>query len=101
MDTTLVGSTPNLSELMVKSHTWLDSWSVDYLKSKGVKIPPPQTDKRKPSLRSTKSQPVMKLPYCDPIEVINHFVRTEHERELARLVDIINIKWPHTCTCTV
>ncbi len=100
MSTSLVGSTPHLSELMAKSHTWLDSWSVDYLKSKGVKIPSRQTDKRKLTLRSTKSQPIMKLPHCDPIEVINHFVRTEHERELARSVDIINIKWTHTCTCT-
>ena len=87
MDTNLASSDSRIFDLVVKSSAWLESWSVDYLKSKGIKVPPGQSPgdkKRASTMRSTKSQPVMKLPFCDPIEVINHFVRTEHERELAR-----------------
>ena len=87
LDTNLAASNTLITDLMVKSSIWLESWSMDYLKSKGVKIPrqAPPTNQRKSSLRSTKSQPNIKLPACNLIEVINHFVKVEHEKELARL----------------
>ncbi len=85
LDTNFTSSTSLLSEIIAKSSLWLESWSVDYLKSKGVKVPR-QAPPTKSNLRSTKSQPIMKLPPCDPIDVVNHFVKIEHEKELARLV---------------
>ena len=87
LDSNFASSSSQLSELVVKSSVWLESWSKEYLKSKGVKIPrEPATNQKRSTLRSTKSQPMMKLPHCEPVEVINHFVKIEHEKELARFV---------------
>ena len=90
MDTQLTGSGMQLSDMVTKSTVWLDTWAEDYLKTKGVRLlKTPATCTKGQSLRSIKSQPVLKgrvknLPVYNPVEVINHFVKMEHERAMAR-----------------
>ena len=73
--------------MVAKSTVWLDTRAEDYLKIKGVRLLKTPTTSTKG--QSFKSQPVLKgrvknLPVYNPVEVINHFVKTEHERAMAR-----------------
>lgn len=82
MDSNLSKSGPHISDLITKSTAWLESWNMEYLRSRGIKIP--QSEKRKAYKRSIKSQPELKIPYCDPVDIVKHFIKTEREKELAR-----------------
>ena len=87
IDTQLTGSGMQLSDMVAKSTIWLDTRAEDYLKTKGVRLL--KTPATSTKGQSFKSQPVLKgrvknLPVYNPVEVINHFVKMEHERAMAR-----------------
>lgn len=99
LENNLAKSGTQISELITRSTAWLDSWNKEYLKSRGIKIPLKKDKKSRGynNKAGSKSQPeLQQLPYCDPIDVIKHFIRTEREKELARLA-YIHI---HVCTCS-
>ena len=88
IESTLTSSlTVSLGDMITKSTEWLDMWAEDYLRKQGVKISKKGTTRK--STSRTNSRRSISLPSYDPIEVINYFVRTEHEKELAKY-DIMN-----------
>ena len=83
IESTLTSSlTVSLTDMVAKSTEWLDMWAEDYFRKQGVKISKKGTTRK--STSRTQSIRSISLPSYDPIEVINHFVRTEHEKELAK-----------------
>ena len=76
-----ISSGTSLTEMMVKSTDWMDSWRKDYYQDNkqllGVRG---GGGKGKAGIHRKQSLPSS----CDPIEVINYFVRLEHEKALAR-----------------
>ena len=67
----------SLQDMIHKSNDWIDTWLEDYLRSKGVKITKKFSSKT--ALATTDRQKSYNI-----IDVINYFVRSEHEKELAR-----------------
>lgn len=74
----------------------LDQWAEEYFTSSGMKLPKVAVAGGRRPLRAggPRKQPLGKgdrrvapppLPQYNPVDVINHFVKMEHERELARL----------------
>ena len=76
-----ISSGTSLTEMMVKSNEWMGSWRKDYYQDNkqllGVRG---GGGKGKTGIHRKQSLPSS----CDPIEVINYFVRLEHEKALAR-----------------
>ena len=84
------------------SRELLDLWAEDYLQTLGVKIAGPAAGGKRAGRSGvpggqqfltrqqtggrgrTKAKTTPSLPQYNPVDVLNHFVRMEHERELAR-----------------
>lgn len=101
LDNTVLVSGSETSQLVRCSSDWLDTWAEDMLLSHGVKLPKKKEIEKKggsvPISSAVTKTPGGKqkqvaqwagsrssLPVYNPVDVINHFIKVEREKALAR-----------------